>query len=110
MNEEVIKFPVAPRLNQDLRKEKLVKVRTNYLKLHFNPNKKHAMQFSIKSEPEIAEDNFSLLRKIIKLCSIDLKENFSKYFQSGFSLFTNVGPGPFSCGLSGGGVTMVCSE
>ena len=89
MNEEVIKFPVAPRLNQDLRKEKLVKVRTNYLKLHFNPNKKHAMQFSIKSEPEIAEDNFSLLRKIIKLCSIDLKENFSKYFQSGFSLFTN---------------------
>ena len=89
MEEEKLKFPQAPEKNSSFRKEKTIQIKTNYLKMHFNPNKKHAMQFSIKIEPTIAEDNTILLRSIIKKASNELKENFSKYFHSGFSLFVN---------------------
>ena len=89
MEEEKLKFPQAPGKNSSFRKEKTIQIKTNYLKMHFNPNKKHAMQFSIKIEPTIAEDNTILLRSIIKKASNELKENFSKYFHSGFSLFVN---------------------
>ena len=87
--EKIINFPEAPIINSSLRKEKKIQIKTNYLKMHFNPNKKHAMQFSIKIEPTIAEDNYILIRNLIKKASNELKENYSKYIHSGFSLFVN---------------------
>lgn len=85
---ENIKFQIAPSKNNSLRNEEIMQLKTNYLKMYFNPNKNHAMQFSIKIEPELQNDNY-LIRKIIRLGVSNLKNNFTKYFQSGLTLFAN---------------------
>ena len=81
-----------PALNMSLRNpqnEKPINLQCNLLKMEFNPLKKHAQQFSVKITPEIAEDNYPLVRRIIRSLSKDLKKMYHPFISSGFSIFSS---------------------
>ena len=87
-----IVYVKKPPLNMQLRNqknEKPINLLCNLLKMHFNPSKKHAQQFSVKITPEIAVDNYPLVRRIIRSLSKDLKKMFHPYISSGFSIFSS---------------------
>ena len=87
-----IVYVKKPPLNMQLRNqknEKPINLICNLLKMHFNPSKKHAQQFSVKITPEIAVDNYPLVRRIIRSLSKDLKKMFHPYISSGFSIFSS---------------------
>ena len=66
---------------------KRIKLTSNYFPLTLNKLK--VFQYSIKIEPEIANDNFTLRQLIYKNIHHKIKENnFSPFLSSGFVLYT----------------------
>jgi hypothetical protein len=59
------------------------------LLMRFSPGEKKAQQFSVKIEPEIAQDNYPLRRKIFRQISHDLKGYYQPYFPAGLTIFTS---------------------
>jgi hypothetical protein len=63
--EGVMKFPTRPMLNDKLRNQKQMMLCSNYMKINFLPNESKVNQYSIKFEPELSSDNYSLRKKIL---------------------------------------------
>ena len=86
-------YASKPQLNlsfRDPHKEKQINLVCNLLKMKFNPSKKHAQQFSVKITPDIAEDNYPLVRRILRQLSKELKGLYQPYISSGFSIFSSI--------------------
>ena len=87
-----IVYVKKPQLNKTLRfvnNEKEVNLLCNLIKINFKSTKTHAQQFSVKITPEIADDNYPLVRRIIYSLSKELKKMFYPYISSGFSIFSS---------------------
>ena len=84
-----VKKPSLNLLLRDSKKESTIKLLCNLVKIKFNPSQKHAQQFSVKITPEVAEDNYPLVRRILRQLSKELKGIFQPYISSGFSIFSS---------------------
>jgi hypothetical protein len=83
-----LNFALRPALNEGLRRNREVRLISNYLKVSFRPNNYNVRQYFIKFEPEIAADNETLKRKILREVGKELRADFSPYISSGDSLFS----------------------
>ena len=89
-NIKEIQFAKRPLNDNNLRsKDKKVELVCNMLLMRFSPGEKKAQQFSVKIEPEIAQDNYPLRRKIFRQISHDLKGYYQPYFPAGLTIFTS---------------------
>ena len=55
--------------------------------ISLNSSDNQIRQYAIHFEPEIAEDNLPLKKKILRQIREDLHKNFKKYIQGGDTLF-----------------------
>ena len=82
----LIVYPTKPRRDTQLeQKEVKSKVICNLRQITVNPSQ--IKQYAIHFEPEIAEDNFPLKKKILRQIKPELHKNFEKYMQGGDTLF-----------------------
>ena len=89
-NIKEIQFAKRPLNDNNLRsKDKKVELVCNMLLMRFSPGEKKAQQFSVKIEPEIAQDNYPLRRKIFRQISHDLKGYYQPYFPAGLTIYTS---------------------
>jgi len=89
-NVKEIQFAKRPINDNNLRsKDKQIDLVCNMLLMRFSPGEKKAQQFSVKIEPELAQDNYPLRRKIFRQISHDLKGYYHPYFPAGFTIFTS---------------------
>ena len=87
-----IVYVKKPSLNlklRDSKKESSIKLLCNLIKINFNPSHKHTQQYSVKIKPEVAEDNYPLVKRILRQLSKELKGIFQPYISSGFSIFSS---------------------
>ena len=81
-------YPKKP--NRDPNKDKgyyRIRVICNMKRLNLGEGMKQVQQYAIHYEPVIAEDNYTLKRKIIRQLSGDLKGYFERYAQAGDTIF-----------------------
>ena len=81
-------YPKKP--NRDPNKDKgyyRIRVICNMKRLNLGEGNKQVQQYAIHYEPVIAEDNYTLKRKIIRQLSGDLKGYFERYAQAGDTIF-----------------------
>ena len=89
-NVKEIQFAKRPMNDNNLRsKDKPIDLVCNMLLMRFSPGEKKAQQFSVKIEPELAQDNYPLRRKIFRQISHDLRGYYHPYFPAGFTIFTS---------------------
>lgn len=89
-NVKEIQFAKRPMNDNNLRsKDKQIDLVCNMLLMRFSPGEKKAQQFSVKIEPELAQDNYPLRRKIFRQISQDLRGYYHPYFPAGFTIFTS---------------------
>ena len=89
-NVKEIQFTKRPMNDNNLRsKDKPIDLVCNMLLMRFSPGEKKAQQFSVKIEPELAQDNYPLRRKIFRQISHDLRGYYHPYFPAGFTIFTS---------------------
>ena len=88
-NRSPINYPKRPKHSQKLENEKKITVYCNLKRFNFckDAKNRHIMQYSIRYEPLIAEDNYPLKRALIKQLKGDLEGVFEKYFQAGDTLY-----------------------
>ena len=83
-----ILYPKKPKRDTQLeQKETKIKVICNLRQISLNSDKHQIRQYAIHFEPEIAEDNFPLKKKILRQIKSDLHKNFQKFLQGGDTLF-----------------------
>ena len=84
-------FFYAPQLkrNPELRKEQIVELTTNMLKLKVSDNEQKLCLYHLLIVPELANDNNSLRAKIQRQIDADLNKYFKKKFFSGYNLFAS---------------------
>ena len=89
-NKSEFQFAKRPGSNANLRsQDRQIELVCNMLLMRFHPGEKKAQQFSVKIEPELAQDNYPLRRKIFRQISHDLKGYYQPYFPAGFTIFTS---------------------
>ena len=89
-NKGEFQFAKRPGNNANLRsQDRQIELVCNMLLMRFHPGEKKAQQFSVKIEPELAQDNYPLRRKIFRQISHDLKGYYHPYFPAGFTIFTS---------------------
>ena len=83
-----IVYPQKPRRDTQLEeKETKSKVICNLRQITLDSSQRQIRQYAIHFEPEIAEDNFPLKKKILRQIKPDLHKNFQKFLQGGDTLF-----------------------
>ena len=83
-----ILYPKKPKRDTQLeQKETKIKVICNLRQISLNSDRHQIKQYAIHFEPEIAEDNFPLKKKILRQIKSDLHKNFQKFLQGGDTLF-----------------------
>ena len=83
-----IVYPRRP--NRDSNRDKVYRssrVICNLRQINLGIENRKVQQYAIHYEPIIAEDNYPLKRKIIRLLSEDLKGYFERYAQAGDTIF-----------------------
>ena len=83
-----IVYPKRP--NRDSNRDKVYRssrVICNLRQINLGIENRKVQQYAIHYEPIIAEDNYPLKRKIIRLLSEDLKGYFERYAQAGDTIF-----------------------
>ena len=83
-----IVYPRRP--NRDSNRDKVYRssrVISNLRQINLGIENRKVQQYAIHYEPIIAEDNYPLKRKIIRLLSEDLKGYFERYAQAGDTIF-----------------------
>ena len=86
-NNQII-YPKKPRRDiQAQQKDNKTNVICNLRQITLDSTKHQIRQYAIHFEPEIAEDNFPLKKKILRQIKPELRKNFQKYIQGGDTLF-----------------------
>ena len=88
--EDKIAFVYPKRPNRDSNRDKVYRssrVICNLRQINLGIENRKIQQYAIHYEPIIAEDNYPLKRKIIRLLSEDLKGYFERYAQAGDTIF-----------------------
>ena len=81
-------YPKKPNRDQDKDNTYFrTRIICNMRRLILGEGSKQVQQYAIHYEPVIAEDNYTLKRKIIKQLSGDLKGYFERYAQAGDTIF-----------------------
>ena len=81
-------YPKKPRRDTQLeQKETKSKVICNLRQITLDSSQRQIRQYAIHFEPEIAEDNFPLKKKILRQIKPELHKNFQKFLQGGDTLF-----------------------
>ena len=87
-SKSLIVYPTRPKRDLHIEeKDKKTTVICNLRQISLSSSSKKISQYAIHFEPEIAEDNFPLKRKLIRQIREELKKHFQKYIQGGDSLF-----------------------
>ena len=87
---EKITYYNAPKKSIALKRNfEIVDIITNLFKITFDENELKLFNFSYSIQPEIANDNFTLLRKIQREIESDLSRIFKKKYFSGYNLFAS---------------------
>ena len=87
---EKITYNNAPKKSIALKRNfEIVDIITNLFKITFDENELKLFNFSYSIQPEIANDNFTLLRKIQREIESDLSRIFKKKYFSGYNLFAS---------------------
>ena len=87
-NKTPIVYPKRPK--RDVRieeKERKMKVVCNLRQISLTSSHNQIRQYAIHFEPEIAEDNYPLKKKLLRQLREELHKNFQKFIQGGDTLF-----------------------
>ena len=83
-----IKYPSRPNRNPNIEeKDRKIRAICNLRQITLNTSDIKLRQYAIHFEPEIAEDNLPLKKKIIHQLNNELKKHFKRYLPSGDTLF-----------------------
>ena len=87
-----IVYPTRPKRDTHLEeKERKTTVICNLRQISVASSSHKISQYAIHFEPEIAEDNFPLKRKLLRQVKDELHKYFQKYIQGGDTLFVTSG-------------------
>ena len=87
-NKSLIVYPSRPKRDSHLEeKDSKINIICNLRQISLNSSDNQIRQYAIHFEPEIAEDNLPLKKKILRQIREDLHKNFKKYIQGGDTLF-----------------------
>ena len=89
-NKAIIIYPTAPQKNISLRScDPTVTLTTNLLSLELSKSSQKLCIYSVTVEPQLANDNFSLLSKIYRQIDVELNKIFTRKCFSGNNLFAS---------------------
>jgi hypothetical protein len=87
-NKTSIIYPTRPKRDLQLEeKDHKIKVISNLRQISLASSHNQIRQYAIHFEPEIAEDNYPLKKKLLRQLREELHKNFQKYIQGGDTLF-----------------------
>ena len=83
-----IVYPKRPKRNTQLEeKDRKTTVICNLRQISLNSSTNQIRQYAIHFEPEIADDNFPLKKKLLRQIREELKKHFQRFIQGGDTLF-----------------------
>ena len=82
-------YAKEPKRNPELRKEQILDLTTNLLRLKVSENEQKLCLYHYSIEPELANDNFTLYSKIQRQIDSDLNKYFTRKCFSGNNLFAS---------------------
>ena len=87
-NKTPIVYPKRPKRDFHIEeKERKMKVICNLRQISLTSSHNQIRQYAIHFEPEIAEDNYPLKKKLLRQLREELHKNFQKFIQGGDTLF-----------------------
>ena len=87
-NKTPIVYPKRPKRDFHIEeKERKMKVVCNLRQISLTSSHNQIRQYAIHFEPEIAEDNYPLKKKLLRQLREELHKNFQKFIQGGDTLF-----------------------
>ena len=87
-NKTPIVYPTRPKRDVHIEeKERKMKVVCNLRQISLTSSHNQIRQYAIHFEPEIAEDNYPLKKKLLRQLREELHKNFQKFIQGGDTLF-----------------------
>ena len=87
-NKTPIIYPKRPKRDFHIEeKERKMKVVCNLRQISLTSSHNQIRQYAIHFEPEIAEDNYPLKKKLLRQLREELHKNFQKFIQGGDTLF-----------------------
>ena len=87
-NKVPIVYPTRPKRDTHIEeKDRKITVICNLRQISLSSSSNKISQYAIHFEPEIAEDNFPLKKKLLRQIRDELKKHFHKYIQGGDTLF-----------------------
>lgn len=87
-NKTPIVYPKRPKRDVHIEeKERKMKVVCNLRQISLTSSHNQIRQYAIHFEPEIAEDNYPLKKKLLRQLREELHKNFQKFIQGGDTLF-----------------------
>ena len=87
-NKTPIIYPTRPKRDLQVEeKDHKIKVISNLRQISLTSSHNQIRQYAIHFEPEIAEDNYPLKKKLLRQLREELHKNFQKYIQGGDTLF-----------------------
>lgn len=87
-NKKPIVYPKRPKRDFHIEeKERKMKVICNLRQISLTSSHNQIRQYAIHFEPEIAEDNYPLKKKLLRQLREELHKNFQKFIQGGDTLF-----------------------
>ena len=82
-------YAIQPKRNPELRKDAIIDLTTNLLKLKFSETEQKLCLYHYSIDPELATDNYSLNSKIQRQMEGELNKLFTRRFFSGNNLFAS---------------------